>query len=99
MLARRFDTVVLSRRNRSAWLLSSWEATNIVLRRCCDMLTRKEQAMNPRTALAFAIFWGLHLLWLPLVVVGYVTWVGKLILYSRRSGASATVLASFYTRW
>jgi methyltransferase (TIGR00027 family) len=33
------------------------------------------------------------------MVVGYVLFVGKMVLYSRHSGASQTVLASFFTRW
>jgi methyltransferase (TIGR00027 family) len=36
---------------------------------------------------------------LPLVPAGYVLFVVKLVRSSRRSGVSATLLASFYTRW
>ncbi|GAA2370790.1 class I SAM-dependent methyltransferase [Nonomuraea africana] len=36
---------------------------------------------------------------LPPAVLGYLLWVVKLVLYTRRTGVSATVLASFYTRW
>ena len=35
----------------------------------------------------------------PIAAVGYVLWVVKIIKFSRESGASATVLASLYTRW
>lgn len=35
----------------------------------------------------------------PLGAVGYVPFVVKVVRYSRRTGASATVLASFYTRY
>jgi methyltransferase (TIGR00027 family) len=48
------------------------------------------------SAIAFRI---IQIILLPIGSVGYVLWVVKLIAYSRRSGASATVLASFYTRW
>lgn len=36
---------------------------------------------------------------LPASVVGYVPFVFRMIAYSRRTHTSATVLASFYTRW
>ena len=55
--------------------------------------------MSVRTAVAPGVFWGLQILWFPLVAVGYLLFVVKSLAYSRRSGASATVLASFYTRW
>ncbi len=55
--------------------------------------------MSLPTGVKRTVFWGVHLLWLPFLVVGYVTWVGKILLFSRRSAASSTVLASFYTRW
>jgi methyltransferase (TIGR00027 family) len=45
------------------------------------------------------VFWGVHLLWLPALVFGYVLWVGKLILHSRHTPGSTTMLASFYPRW
>ena len=55
--------------------------------------------MRVRTAVAPSVFWGLQILCFPLVAVGYLLFVVKSLAYSRRSGASATVLASFYTRW
>jgi methyltransferase (TIGR00027 family) len=51
---------------------------------------------NLAAAVAFRI---IQLLFLPIAVVAYVIFVFKLIAYSRRSRASATALASFYTRW
>lgn len=36
---------------------------------------------------------------LPFAVVGYVVFVVRLVIFSRRSGTSATVLASLYTRY
>jgi methyltransferase (TIGR00027 family) len=48
------------------------------------------------TGAAFRI---IQIIWLPVGAVGYVLTVVKLVAHSRRSGASATVLASLYTRW
>ncbi|GAA2777191.1 SAM-dependent methyltransferase [Saccharopolyspora taberi] len=45
------------------------------------------------------VFRVIQILLLPLGIVGYVLWVGKLLLRGRRSRVSETVLASFYTRW
>lgn len=55
--------------------------------------------MNMRTIITFSVFRGIQIVLFPLALVGYVLFVVKLVMYSRRSGASATVLASFYTRW
>jgi methyltransferase (TIGR00027 family) len=55
--------------------------------------------MTLRTRIAFGTFWGVHIVCAPLLIVGYVLFVLKMLLYSRRSRASQTVLASFYTRW
>jgi methyltransferase (TIGR00027 family) len=55
--------------------------------------------MNPRSAVAFGIFRGIQIVGLPLVVVGYVLFVGQLTAYSLSRHVSGTVLASFYTRW
>jgi methyltransferase (TIGR00027 family) len=41
----------------------------------------------------------IQLILLPPATVGYVLFVVKLLRYSRRTGTSATVLASFYTRY
>src|SRR5215510_10693307 len=41
----------------------------------------------------------LQIILVPIAAVAYVVLLIKLILYSRRSGVSATVLASFHTRW
>ena len=48
---------------------------------------------------AATVFRCIQILGFPLTVVAYVPFVIKIIMYSRRSGVSATVLASFYTRW
>jgi methyltransferase (TIGR00027 family) len=45
------------------------------------------------------VFWALQILCFPSTAIAYVLFVGKMLLYSRRSHASQTVLASFYTRW
>jgi methyltransferase (TIGR00027 family) len=55
--------------------------------------------MEQRNSAAFAVFWGIHVLAAPLFAVGYVLFVLKMLLYARKSGASGTILASFYTRW
>src|SRR4051812_37515332 len=52
-----------------------------------------------RTILGPTIFYALQVVGFPLTLVGYVLFVIKLVGYSRHSRASATVLASFYTRW
>lgn len=62
--------------------------------------------MSPRQRVASGgsgigcwLFWGAHVLWLPALMVGYVLWVGKLVLYSRRAPGTTTMLASVYPRW
>ncbi len=45
------------------------------------------------------IFRIIQIAWSPIALVGYVLFVIKLIIYSRKSGVSATTLASLYTRW
>ncbi len=55
--------------------------------------------MNLRNRVAAGIFWGIHVPLFPLMAVGYVLVVVKMLVYSRASHASATVLASFVTRW
>lgn len=52
-----------------------------------------------RNIVAFSIFRGIQIVGFPLALVAYVLFVVKMIRYSRRSGVSATVLASFYPRW
>src|SRR5262249_53553753 len=52
-----------------------------------------------RKFIGAAIFRTIQILLLPIWAVGYVIFVAKLIAYSRKSGASATVLASLYTRY
>ncbi len=46
-----------------------------------------------------AIFRLIQVILLPLATIGYVLYVVKLLRYSRRTGTSATVLASFHTRY
>jgi methyltransferase (TIGR00027 family) len=47
-----------------------------------------------------AVFYRIvQLVLLPFGLVGYVLFVGKLVAHSRRTGVSATVLASLYTRY
>ena len=52
-----------------------------------------------RNIVAATFFRIVQIILLPIAAVAYVVFLIKLILYSRRSRASATVLASFYTRW
>jgi methyltransferase (TIGR00027 family) len=55
--------------------------------------------MSLRTAVAAGFFWAVHVISLPLLVVGYVLFVVKWMLYTRRSGASGTALATMFSRW
>src|SRR5262245_9419354 len=55
--------------------------------------------MSPRTAVAAGLFWAVHVVALPLLVVGYVLFVVKWLAYTRRSGASGTALATLMPRW
>ena len=51
-----------------------------------------------RNIVAATIFRLIQIAWSPLALVGYVLFVLKLILFSRKSGVSSTTLASLYTR-
>jgi methyltransferase (TIGR00027 family) len=62
-------------------------------------LSGEEQDMNVPERVRFGIFRGIQIVGFPLAVIAYVPFVLKLALYSRRTGVSGTVLASFYTRW
>jgi methyltransferase (TIGR00027 family) len=46
-----------------------------------------------------AVYRVLQIILLPFATAGYIVFVIKLVAYSRRSGVSATVLASLYTRY
>jgi methyltransferase (TIGR00027 family) len=52
-----------------------------------------------RNVVAATVFRVIQVCLFPFALVGYVLFLVKVIRYSRKSGASATVLASFYTRW
>ena len=52
-----------------------------------------------RNIVKAAIFRMIQIAWSPIALVGYVLFVIKLILFSRKSGVSSTTLASLYTRW
>lgn len=45
------------------------------------------------------VYRAIQLVLLPPAVIGYIFFVIKLVVYSRRTGSSATVLASLYTRY
>src|SRR4051794_1259767 len=60
---------------------------------------RGERTMSLRTAVAAGFFWAIHAIALPLLAVGYVLFVVKWMLYTRRSGASGTALATMFSRW
>lgn len=55
--------------------------------------------MSMPEILAALIFWSMQVVLLPVTIAGYLIFVGRLLKYSRRSPASSTILASFYTRW
>jgi methyltransferase (TIGR00027 family) len=52
-----------------------------------------------RNVVAATIFRLIQIILFPIGAVGYVPFVVKLVTFSRRSGTSATVLASLYTRY
>lgn len=52
-----------------------------------------------RAIVAASIFRLIQIVLLPFAATGYVLFVAKLVAFSRRTGASATVLASLYTRY
>ncbi len=45
------------------------------------------------------IFRVIQIVWAPIAILGYMFFVVKLLLQSRRSGVAATTFASLYTRW
>jgi methyltransferase (TIGR00027 family) len=59
----------------------------------------RHTTMHLPTPVAAAIFWGLQIISLPLLVTGYVLFVVKMLVVSRKSRTSQTVLAAFFTRW
>ncbi len=52
-----------------------------------------------RKIITATVFRIIQIILLPVGVVGYILFVVKLIAYARRTGSSATVLASLYTRY
>ncbi len=63
-------------------------------------LTKKQEGSgHMHTIVKAPIFRLIQIAWSPLALVGYVLFVIKLILFSRKSGVSSTTLASLYTRW
>lgn len=60
---------------------------------------KRKMDVTMRDIVTRSAFRAIQVAGLPLATVGYVFFVIRLIMYSRRSGASATILASFYTRW
>jgi methyltransferase (TIGR00027 family) len=52
-----------------------------------------------RTIVAATIFRVVQIILLPVAVVAYIPFVVKLVAFSRRTGTSATLLASLYTRY
>jgi methyltransferase (TIGR00027 family) len=58
-----------------------------------------DQSTERYGTVAAVLFRTVQLFLLPIAIVGYVMFVVRLITYSRRFGTSATVLASFYTRY
>jgi methyltransferase (TIGR00027 family) len=55
--------------------------------------------MRVPATVAATIFWWLQIVLFPPALVGYVLFVVRSVAYSCRTGASATLLTSFYTRW
>ena len=63
------------------------------------LITKKQEGLgNMRNIVAAAIFRLIQIAWSPIALVGYVLFVIRLIIYSRKSGVSSTTLASLYTR-
>lgn len=52
-----------------------------------------------RNIVAATVFCMIQIVLLPIALVSYVPFLLKILAYSRRSGTSATVLSSLYTRW
>lgn len=52
-----------------------------------------------RTLISAGVFRLIQIAWSPIALVGYLSFVLRLLLDSRRSGVSSTALASLYTRW
>ena len=52
-----------------------------------------------RRIVAATVFRIIQIVLLPVGIVSYVVFVVKLVAYSRKTGTSATVLASLYTRY
>ena len=55
--------------------------------------------MIVREKIQFGVFRAVQIVGFPLVIVAYVLFVLKMIGFSRRTGVSASILASFYPRW
>ena len=62
------------------------------------MTTFKQSASNNRP-LAAAAFYLLSILLLPIFLLGYVIWVGKILIGGRASGVSATAQGPLSARW
>ena len=58
-----------------------------------------DQSTERYGTVAAVLFRTVQLFLLPIAIVGYVMFVVRLVTYSHRFGTSATVLASFYTRY
>jgi hypothetical protein len=52
-----------------------------------------------RNTVAATIFRAIQIFLLPFALVGYVLFTVKVIMFSRKSGVSATALAPLYTWW
>ncbi len=52
-----------------------------------------------RSAVGAAVFRVIQVAWAPLAMIGYGLFVIKALMFTRRSGVSATTLASLHTRW
>ncbi len=61
--------------------------------------SKQEGSGAMRTIVKAGVFRMIQIAWSPIALVGYVLFVIKLIIFSRKSGVSSTTLASLYTRW
>ncbi len=63
------------------------------------MNTYNHKQISARDSLAATVFYILNVLLFPVTLIGYVTWVGKVILSGRMSGVSGTAQGPLSARW
>jgi methyltransferase (TIGR00027 family) len=63
------------------------------------MNEHKRRTVSARAIIAAAVFYGLNVFLLPLTLLGYLLWVGKLLISGRKSGVSVTAQGPLSARW